>query len=65
MKVVDLQSRELEIDNRHWVLAEPLFVKWGCKMDDETVHVNSVDEVAPELSAWGIPWKRSFDGRDF
>jgi hypothetical protein len=56
--VVDQQEQELEIYNHHWPLAEDLFVKWGMTPDnDNVIKVSNIHDIAPELSAWGIPWR--------
>lgn len=59
MIILDSKNRELEIDNRHWPLAEDLFNKWGMAPNSNNeINVADIDDIAPELSAWGIPWRR-------
>jgi len=59
VKLIDAQGNELEVCNRHWPLAEDLFVKWGLiPNQNNEIQVKNIDDIAPELSAWGIPWKR-------
>lgn len=58
MLVEDSKKEQLEILNHHWPLAEDLFAKWGCYPNHENVvKVKDVHDIAPELSAWGIPWR--------
>ncbi len=57
MRIIDKDNKEVEINSRHWPLAEALFLKWGSVFTDETVHVQDLSKLTPELSAWGIPWK--------
>lgn len=60
MKVVDAKNNELEIQNSHWPLAEDLFLKWNMTPNSNNViQVADINDVYPELSAWGIPWKRT------
>lgn len=50
----------MEIANHHWPLAEPLFSKWNLiPSQDNVIKVKDVHDITPELSAWGIPWKRT------
>lgn len=56
MLLID-EDREATLSDSQWVLAEPLFVKWGYAPEGATVKVRNLDDVLPELSAWGIPWK--------
>lgn len=59
MIVVDTKEQELEIRNQHWPLAEDLFLKWNMLPDNNNViTVLDINDIAPELSAWGIPWRR-------
>ena len=57
MKIVDSQKRAVEISNRHWPLAADLFAKWGHNIDSDVFKVRDVEDITPELSAWGVPWK--------
>ncbi len=60
MRIIDTKDNELEINNRHWPLAEDLFFSWGyVPTHDNIVKVKDVDDIYLELSAWGIPWKRT------
>lgn len=60
MLIIDSKKEQLEISNIHWPLAEDLFIKWGHQpTQDNRIYVADVNDIAPELSAWGIPWKRS------
>jgi len=52
----------------NWTMLVDLFVKWGyseelleeAKINDSLViTVSDIDRVTGELSAWGIPWKRT------
>ena len=52
-----ISDKNKEITLSHWELAEPLFVKWGYIPKDREVKVRNLDDILPELSAWGIPWK--------
>lgn len=59
MKIIDANKKELEIQNHHWPIAEDLFLKWGMKPSlDNTIQIKDINDITPELSAWGIPWKR-------
>lgn len=59
MIIVDAKRNEVEITPRNWTLAADLFLKWGHKIDGDVIHVVDVNDIVPELSAWGIPWKRN------
>lgn len=60
MIVIDADNKKIEIRNNHWPLAEELFVKWNMLPDsDNVIRVKNVDDISPELSAWGIPWRWS------
>ncbi len=58
MLIIDAREREVEVAQKDWPLAADLFLKWGHKIEGSEVHVIDVDDFTPELSAWGIPWKR-------
>lgn len=54
-------------DISNWPLIEDIFVKLGYsekvidyakKYPHMTLKVKNIDLLLPELSAWGIPWKR-------
>lgn len=56
----DSLNRKLEIRNNHWPLAEDLFLKWNLFPNDKNeISVKDINDITPELSAWGIPWKRT------
>ena len=59
MKIIDSRKKEIEIHNTYWPLAVDLFLKWGHNIESDTICVIDVDDITPELSAWGIPWKRA------
>ncbi len=61
MILSDSRKNEVEIRECHWPLAEDLFLKWGHKIESNAtiVYVIDVDDITPELSAWGIPWKKT------
>lgn len=60
MKIIDSRKNEIEIANSQWPVAEPLFYKWGAIPNQKNeIFVVDVNEISPELSAWGIPWKRN------
>jgi len=60
IKIIDRYNNEIEISNQHWPLAESLFLKWDAfPSQDNVISVESVSDISPELSAWGIPWKRT------
>lgn len=53
----------------NWPLMVDLFVKWGYpevlletakENNDIKIKVSDLNKVIGELSAWGIPWKRSY-----
>jgi len=56
MKIIDAKEHVVEIKNIHWSLAEDLFIKWGCQTLDNAIYVVDVNDITPELNAWGIPW---------
>ncbi len=58
MIVLDASNRQIEIRNNHWSLAEDLFLKWNLLPNNKNeIKVKNIDDITPELSAWGIPWK--------
>jgi hypothetical protein len=58
MIIIDSNGKELEIKNSHWPLAEDLFYKWDMVPNiNNEIFIKSVHDIAPELSAWGIPWR--------
>ena len=60
MIIIDAKQNKVEIKNQHWPLAEDLFLKWGITPpQDNVIKVVDVYDITPELSAWGIPWKRN------
>ena len=59
MRIIDSSKNELEISEANWILAADLFAKWGYVPEEGTVNVKDVEDIYPELSAWGIPWKRT------
>ena len=60
MIIKDAKNKGIEISDRHWSLAENLFLKWGHHINGaDTVIVGDLNLITPELSAWGIPWKRT------
>lgn len=61
---------ELEIQVNtisNWPLIEDLFMKWGydsadldaAKSSEVKLQVSDINHISCELSAWGIPWKRT------
>ena len=58
MIIKDAQNKVVEISQFHWPLAVDLFMKWGHTTIGNEIDVVDVDDITPELSAWGIPWKR-------
>ncbi len=53
-------NREVEISDSNWTLAKDLFIKWGYNVEDPAqLEVDDLDKITCELSAWGIPWKRT------
>lgn len=54
MIISQTRGSDLEISDRHWSIAENLFVKWGY---DVSKPIITSKDVSGELSAWGIPWK--------
>jgi hypothetical protein len=53
------KGREVEISESNWILAKDLFIKWGYNTEDSKMEVKDIDGITSELSAWGIPWKRT------
>lgn len=49
-----------EVIVRDWALAEDLFIKWGYDVKQERIEVKKLEDITPELSVWGIPWKWNF-----
>lgn len=56
MHILD-RTREVEIKPMHWPLASDLFVKWGYDVTGDVIEVANIDDITPELSTWGVPWK--------
>ncbi len=59
MIITDSKEKEIEIKNLHWPLAADLFMKWGHDINTNSIKVVSIDDITPELNAWGIPWKHT------
>ena len=57
MKIVDSQQRKLEVSERDWILASDIVQSSIISQTEHEVVVNNIDDVAPELSVWGVPWK--------
>lgn len=61
MKLIDSKGKEVEIKNQYWPLVADLFAKWEINISNkDIVEVINVDDITPELSAWGIPWSRKW-----
>lgn len=56
MKLIE-NDREVEVSNTP--LLEDLLIKWGYDFSKQNILVKDVDKLTTELSAWGIPWKRT------
>lgn len=64
--LVDNKDRKVEVQENVWPLAEDLFLGWGyeqvainiAKTKNANLKVRDIEDITPELSAWGIPWKR-------
>lgn len=59
--MIKLISGDKEVDINtmsNMPLIEDLFHKWGIKLEPHIV-VSDIDKITSELSAWGIPWKRT------
>lgn len=52
-------TKSVEIKNSQWPIAEGLFLKWGYTAIENSVSVKNIDDITPELSSWGIPWRRT------
>ena len=57
MIIIDNTDRQLEVSERNWILVEGIHLKGILDQDDKTTMVSNLDEITPELSAWGVPWK--------
>ena len=61
MIIIDSDNKEVEISERNWQLAEPIMQKWkNTLVFDEKINkmrASNLEDITPELSAWGIPWK--------
>lgn len=55
MRIIE-GAREVEVN--YSPLLEDLLVKWSLTPIDRSVHVDDINKITSELSAWGIPWKR-------
>lgn len=59
MILKDDRNSRVEIKNTHWPLAEDLFLKWNLVPNNKNeIAIKDVNDITPELNAWGIPWKR-------
>lgn len=56
MKLVE-ENKEVEVQDIP--LLEDLLHKWGYTLIDNKLKVKDIDKITCELSAWGIPWKRT------
>ena len=52
-------NREVEIPDNYNILAEDLLFRWGFEVEDNISLVKDISTITSELSAWGIPWKRT------
>lgn len=60
--ILKQSNREAEVSDRDWHIVSDLLIKMGHetpKVAPEVMEVKSLDNLLPELSAWGIPWKRT------
>ena len=57
LKLIE-DEKEVDVNTNNLPLLEDLFNKWGLKIDTQVV-VTDIDKITCELSAWGIPWKRT------
>lgn len=55
--IISDEHYSVEIHPRHWPLAADLFIKWGHKIQSDKIDVIDVNDITPELSVWGVPWK--------
>ena len=62
MLLKDNKNNTVEISAKQWPLAIDLFVKWGhpVSISTEVINVVDVNDITPELSSWGILWKRKY-----
>lgn len=54
-------ANEAEIRDNDWTLVSDLLSKWGYETPNKTpknFNIKNLNDRLPELSAWGIPWKR-------
>lgn len=67
IKFTDGQN-EVLVSGNNWPLLSDLIQKWGFGRNiiekPETISLKNINEKLPELSAWGIPWKRIKYGRN-
>lgn len=52
-------SAELEVNEHNLPLLADLLLKWGYNPLDKVIEVTNLSDISSELSAWGIPWKRT------
>ena len=57
LKLIE-KDKEVDVSTSNLPLLEDLFNKWGLIIDSQ-VFVEDIDKITSELSAWGIPWKRT------
>lgn len=51
---------EAQVNDREWHIVSDLLVKWNINPPNkEKIKVGNLDDILPELSAWGIPWRRT------
>lgn len=62
MKLIQGNEEVLVNTRSNWPLITDLFYKWGYgEIDPEAeIPVVNLNDVLLELSAWGIPWKRTY-----
>lgn len=61
IKFTDGNSRAI-VSGQNWPLLSDLLSKWNIDVPSESpesLKVNDLQDKLYELSAWGIPWKRS------
>jgi len=60
--IIKDEKETAEVAEQNWPLVVDLFIKWAYPesslVKGGEIEVRSVGDILPELSVWGIPWKR-------
>lgn len=58
MKLIE-GDREVEVSEQQLPVLADLLIKWGYDPLSKEINVSNINNITCELSAWGIPWKRT------